>query len=134
MTLTPVDIDGIRYSRAMSRALPLVECCAPISRPTLSKAQAIALETLFKALADRHRITILNPVANMAGVHIESGAFIGVAAIILAGVRIGRCSVIAAGAVVTEDVAPYTVVAGVPARVIKTLDADRLGLRPPLSL
>lgn len=70
----------------------------------------------------------------MAGVHIESGAYIGAGAIILAGVRIGRCSVIGAGAVVTEDVAPYTVAAGVPARVIKTLDADSLGLRPPLSL
>lgn len=66
----------------------------------------------------------------MAGVHIESGAFVGVGAIILAGAHIGRCSVIAAGAVVTGDVAPYTVVAGVPARVIKTLDADSLNLRP----
>lgn len=67
MTLTPVGIERVRYSRAMSRALPLVACCAPISRPTLSDVQAIELETLFKALADRHRITILNLLAQAGG-------------------------------------------------------------------
>jgi ArsR family transcriptional regulator len=40
--------------------LPLVACCSPIARPTLSDAQAVELETLFKALADRHRVKILN--------------------------------------------------------------------------
>ena len=37
----------------------------------------------------------------------------------MAGVRIGTGSVVAAGAVVTKDVPPYSVVAGVPAKVIK---------------
>jgi acetyltransferase-like isoleucine patch superfamily enzyme len=40
----------------------------------------------------------------------------------------GKCSVVGAGAVVTEDVAPYTVVAGNPARLIKTLNPDELNL------
>ncbi len=44
----------------VSRSLPLVACCSPIARPTLSDAQAVELETLFKALADRHRVKILN--------------------------------------------------------------------------
>ncbi len=47
----------------MSRVLPLVACCKPIARPTLSDAQAIELERLFKALADRHRVKILNLLA-----------------------------------------------------------------------
>ena len=47
--------------------LPLVASCKPISRPTLSDAQARELETLFKALADMHRIKILNLLAQANG-------------------------------------------------------------------
>ena len=56
-------IEIIRYDRTMSRIVPLVACCKPIARPTLSDAQAVELETLFKALADRHRVKILNLLA-----------------------------------------------------------------------
>lgn len=41
----------------------LIECCSPLVRPTLSAGQAIELERLFKALADRHRVRILNLLA-----------------------------------------------------------------------
>ena len=51
----------------MARVLPLVACCEPIARPTLSEAQAVELETLFKALADRHRVKIINMLAQAAG-------------------------------------------------------------------
>ena len=47
--------------------------------------------------------------------------WIGAAATILQGVTIGADSVVAAGAVVTHDVPPATLVAGVPAKVIKEL-------------
>lgn len=50
---------------------------------------------------------------------IEADVWIGQSAIILHGVKIGRGSIIAAGAVVTKDVHPYSVVAGTPARFIK---------------
>jgi tetrahydrodipicolinate N-acetyltransferase len=50
-------------------------------------------------------------------------AFIGIGAIVLPGVEIGEHAVVAAGAVVTRSVAPYTMVAGVPAKVIKRLDS-----------
>lgn len=40
--------------------LPLVECCTPVSGPALSPQDAAELERLFKALADRHRLQILN--------------------------------------------------------------------------
>lgn len=55
------------------------------------------------------------------GVTIEEQCWIGAMAIILDGVTVGRCSVVAAGAVVTKDVPPYCLVAGVPARVIRNL-------------
>jgi len=53
---------------------------------------------------------------------IEDNVLVGANAVILEGVRIGQGSVVAAGAVVTQDVAEYTVVAGTPARVIKKVD------------
>jgi len=55
-------------------------------------------------------------------VAIEDHVWIGMRAMILPGVRIGRGAVVAAGAVVTRDVAPLSVVAGVPARVIGQRD------------
>lgn len=56
---------------------------------------------------------------NDRGVIIEDDIWIGARAIILDGVRIGRGAVVAAGAVVTRDVPPYTIVGGVPARILK---------------
>lgn len=53
------------------------------------------------------------------GVVIEDGCWIASKAIILDGVRIGHDSVVAAGAVVTENVPPFSVVGGVPARLLK---------------
>jgi ArsR family transcriptional regulator len=41
----------------------LIDCCSPLVRPTLTGAQAVELERLFKALADRHRVQILNLLA-----------------------------------------------------------------------
>ncbi|NUM44775.1 MAG: acyltransferase [Anaerolineales bacterium] len=55
------------------------------------------------------------------GIVIEDDVWIGASAIITDGVRIGKGAVIAAGAVVTSDVAPHTVVAGVPGRVIRNI-------------
>ena len=52
---------------------------------------------------------------------IKKNVWIGAAATILPGVTIGENSVVAAAAVVTQDVPPNTVVAGVPAKVIRTL-------------
>ena len=57
-----------------------------------------------------------------APVIIKDNVWVGACATILPGVTIGRCSVVAAGSLVNRDVPPYTVVAGVPAKVIKQLD------------
>jgi acetyltransferase-like isoleucine patch superfamily enzyme len=56
------------------------------------------------------------------GIVIEDDVWVGSGAIITDGVRIGRGCVVAAGAVVTQDVPPHTVVAGIPARPVKTID------------
>ena len=56
---------------------------------------------------------------DFAPVIIEDDADLGVGAIVLPGVRIGRGAQVGAGAVVTRDVPPYAVVAGNPARVLR---------------
>lgn len=53
---------------------------------------------------------------------VKRGAWIGSGAIILGPCTIGEHAVVAAASVVTRDVPPFTVVGGVPARVIKQLD------------
>lgn len=58
------------------------------------------------------------------GITIEDDVWIGSNAVITDGVRIGKGAVVAAGAVVTRDVLPHTVVAGVPARVVKEIDGS----------
>lgn len=54
-------------------------------------------------------------------IHIKKNAWIGASATILAGVTIGENSVVAAGAVVSKDVPDNTIVAGIPAKIIKTI-------------
>jgi acetyltransferase-like isoleucine patch superfamily enzyme len=53
---------------------------------------------------------------------LEQGCYLGAGSIILAGTTVGKYSIVAAGAVVTENVPSYAVVAGVPAKVIKYID------------
>jgi UDP-2-acetamido-3-amino-2,3-dideoxy-glucuronate N-acetyltransferase len=55
--------------------------------------------------------------------YVKKGASIGSGAIIMAGVTIGEGAIVGAGAVVTKSVAPHTVVAGVPARLLRHLDS-----------
>ena len=62
-----------------------------------------------------------NPEAiSKGGIEIDDDVWIGFGATILDGVHIHRGGVVAAGAVVTKDVAPYTVVGGVPAKPLRT--------------
>lgn len=61
---------------------------------------------------------LLSPV-DMAPVVIEDEVNLGVGCIVLPGVRIGRGARIGAGAVVTRDIAAYSVAAGSPARVLR---------------
>ena len=65
---------------------------------------------------------------------IEDYAWLGVGCTILQGVTIGRGAIVSAGAVVTKDVAPYTIVAGVPAKPVgerlRNLNYHCLGWQP----
>ncbi|WP_243471524.1 DapH/DapD/GlmU-related protein [Winogradskyella sp. MH6] len=54
-------------------------------------------------------------------IHIKTGAWIGAGSTILSGVTVGEHAIVAAGAVVSKDVPDRTVVAGVPAKIIKSI-------------
>lgn len=60
----------------------------------------------------------------LSGVFVAEGAAIGAGAICVAPVTIGRFAMVASGAVVTKDVAPFALVAGVPARQIGWVSKD----------
>ncbi len=59
-----------------------------------------------------------------APIKIGAHVWIGSNATILPGVTIGEWAVVAAGAVVTKDVPPYTVVGGLPAKGLKTIQSE----------
>ncbi len=58
------------------------------------------------------------------GIEIADDVWIGSGAVICDGVRVAKGAVVAAGAVVTKDVPPHTVVAGVPAQVVREIDGQ----------
>ncbi|GAP00179.1 2,3,4,5-tetrahydropyridine-2,6-dicarboxylate N-acetyltransferase [Fructobacillus ficulneus] len=62
--------------------------------------------------------------ASAEPVRIGDGVLVGANAVVIEGVQVGEGAVVAAGAIVTQDVPAHTVVAGVPARVIKEIDAQ----------
>ena len=70
--------------------------------------------------SDANWSKLMEQVDHIKGtVTLEDDCWIGAGAIIMPGITIGRCSIVGAGAVVTENVHPNTIVVGVPAKVIK---------------
>ena len=62
---------------------------------------------------------VKDPSIEVGDIVIDNDVWIGYEAVIMAGVHIGNGAIIAARAVVTKDVPPYTIVGGVPARPIR---------------
>jgi acetyltransferase-like isoleucine patch superfamily enzyme len=58
---------------------------------------------------------------------IRRGAYLGLRSTILAGVTVGEYAIIGAGSVVTADVPPYTIVVGVPAKVVREFAEEDVG-------
>jgi len=84
------------------------------ARTLISTGCSIASITHSEQIATR-RIGIEAPVT------IEEDCWLGTGAIVLPGVRIGKGSIIGAGAVVTKDIPPYSMAIGVPARVVRQI-------------
>lgn len=84
---------------------------------TIGNYVAIAPDVYILAAGHDHKSLGLPDTA--ASIKIGDYAWIGARSIILQGVEIGEGAVVAAGSIVSRDVPPYTIAAGIPARVIK---------------
>ncbi len=100
------------------------DCCFDLSAPIriCTGAQIAFQVTIITGGHD------FGPHESRAGAHrpeqvtIGKGAWIGARAVILPGVTIGEGAVVAAGALVTKDVPSDTLAAGVPARIVRSLE------------
>ena len=87
-------------------------------RDKLKIGNHVALASGVMIFNSQHEIDDEHFSPSSAPVIIEDYVFIGPRAIIQPGVKIGRGAIVAAGAVVTKDVPPFTIVGGVPAKTI----------------
>ena len=84
-------------------------------------------DRVFISDADHHFLRADLPIRRQGDfckgpVRLRTGCWLGIGAVILPGVTIGRNAVVAANSVVTHDVPDRTVVGGIPAKIIKSLD------------
>lgn len=95
-------------------------------RSQVTIGSRVAIGAYCRLVTDGHE---LGGAAQRAGkltvtpIVIEDGVFIGANVTVIGGVTIGAGSIVGAGAVVTKDVPPNSVVGGVPAQVIRTLES-----------
>ena len=108
-------------------------CCIDV-RSGLRIGEDVSISPQVAIVSTQHDLNDAEFALQGRAVVIEDHVWIGMRAMVLPGVTIGRGAVVAAGAVVTSDVAPLDVVAGVPARVIgsRKLDPRYRLAAPPL--
>lgn len=87
--------------------------------PNVLISDRVFIGTGFHDYADIKTPIIHQPMKNVGPVDIKEGAFIGINAVILPNVVIGKNSFVAASAVVSKSVPDYCVVGGIPARILK---------------
>jgi len=87
---------------------------------TSPMCQLIAVNHVFDDL----HVPFVQQGITAQGIYIEDDVWLGSGVVVTDGVRVGCGAVVAAGAVVTKDVPPHTVVGGVPARVIREITAE----------
>ena len=106
-------------------------CCLD-ARSGLRIGDDVSISPEVAILTTQHDVASRDFALQGRAVVIEDHAWIGMRAMILPGVTVGRGAVVAAGAVVTRDVAPLEIVAGVPARPVGRRPIDpTYRLEPP---
>lgn len=119
---------GVRIGRDVFVGLESYLDCQFPELITIEDEVTVSVRVTVVVHDDARRLDRVEPGAGdgtVAPVHLRRGCYLGAGCLILPGVTVGERAVVAAGAVVTRDVEPETVVAGVPARPI-----GRVGARP----
>lgn len=98
--------------------------CLLDARGNLTIGNNVSVSHNVSIMTGSHDAQSNNFVGVFRSIEIGDYAWIGANSIILQGVNIGKGAVVAAGAVVTKDVEPYTIVAGVPAKKIGDRNKD----------
>lgn len=113
----------IGYKSYSNNALVFRWGNAPVD---IGKYCSIADNVRFIVEDGKHKFNIItcypfksNKMSPKAGIRVGNDVWIGQSAIIMNGITIGDGAIVAAGAVVTDDVEPYTIVGGVPAKILK---------------
>jgi galactoside O-acetyltransferase len=99
-------------------------CIVPADGGRVDIADDVLIAQNVVIRASDHRHDAIDRPINRQGhiggeIHIEEGAWIGANSVVTRDVRIGAHAIVAAGAVVTRNVAPFTIVGGVPAKLIR---------------
>jgi acetyltransferase-like isoleucine patch superfamily enzyme len=98
-----------------------VSCCGAISigRDVMASARVVLTDN-YHAYEDPSIPPIYQPLSQPKPVKVGDGVFLGVGCVVLPGVTLGVRAYVGANAVVTKDVPPWTIVAGNPARPIRS--------------
>lgn len=102
----------------MGRESVVNKRCLLDTRGGITIGDYVALAMDVKIITADHDVHTARLLGRQRPVTIEDYAFIGTGAMILPGVTVGRASCVAAGAVVTKNVGPFEIVAGIPAKVV----------------
>uniref|UniRef100_UPI003217C741 DapH/DapD/GlmU-related protein n=1 Tax=uncultured Draconibacterium sp. TaxID=1573823 RepID=UPI003217C741 len=121
MIQVPVYINIGKFTR-IGKNVYINHACTFLDMGTITIGDNVLIGPKVNILSEEHPVNIAERKALLVKpVVIKQNAWIGAAATILPGVTVGENSVVAAGAVVNKDVSDNTIVAGVPAKVIKSL-------------
>ena len=102
--------------------------CALYGPLTIGTHCAIAAHVVFASVGhgySRRDVPMVEQPVTKNEIVLENDVWIGANAVVIGGVTIGEGSIVGAGAVVTKDVPPYSVVGGTPARIIRNRKDDQ---------
>jgi acetyltransferase-like isoleucine patch superfamily enzyme len=98
--------------------------CLLDGRGGLFIGESVSISFEVKLMTGSHKINSESFLGDFKPINIDDYVWIGVGAIVLPGCKIGKGAVVAAGSVVTKNVEPYSIVAGIPSKEIGKRDAN----------